>query len=204
MLAQLLTGFFSGQTLIVAIGAQNTFVLRQGIRREHMLLVALICALSDALLISLGVAGLGVLIENSPLLLNLARFAGAAFLLAYGAFAARRAWQGQSLVVEAHQHVSRLAAIFTCLCLTYLNPHVYLDTVLLLGALANQHGPEGRWVFGFGAILSSFVWFFALSFGAGSLAHLFRKPIAWRCFDCGIAIIMWFQASSLLLGCWQG
>lgn len=198
MLAQLLTGFFSGQTLIVAIGAQNTFVLRQGIRREHLLLIALICALSDALLITLGVAGLGALIERTPMLLDLTRYAGAAFLLTYGAMAAKRVWLGQSLVVESQTHVTRLAAVVTCLCLTYLNPHVYLDTVLLLGSLANQHGDSGRWVFGAGAILSSFVWFFALSFGARFLSRLFRRPQAWRCFDCLIALIMWSQAVALL------
>jgi len=200
MLAQLLTGFFSGQTLIVAIGAQNTFVLRQGIRREHLLLIALICSLSDALLITLGVAGLGALIERTPALLEVARYAGAAFLLAYGALAAKRVWLGQSLVVEGKSPVPRLTAVVTCLCLTYLNPHVYLDTVLLLGALANQHGDAGRWVFGAGAILSSFAWFFALSFGARHLSQLFRKPLAWRCLDGFIALIMWLQAISLVAG----
>lgn len=198
MLAQMLTGFLSGQTLIIAIGAQNTFVLRQGLRREHMLAVALICSLSDALLITLGVAGLGALIEHSPLLLGIARYCGAAFLLAYGTLAIRRAWQGQSLAVGGSSRVPRAAAITTCLCLTYLNPGVYLDTVLLLGALANQHGDTGRWLFGAGAILSSFLWFFGLSFGAGCLARLFASPLAWRTLDLFIALVMWSQALYLL------
>lgn len=197
--AHLLAGFLSSLVLIVAIGAQNSFVLRQGIRREHLLPIALICAVSDALLIGLGIAGLGVLIQQNALLLSVTQYAGAIFLLAYGALAARRAWQGEQLALEPNGRVSLPAALAACLGFTFLNPHVYLDTVVLLGALANQRGGMGRWFFGAGAALSSFIWFFALAYGARFLTPLFIKPIAWRVLDTGIALIMLGLATNLLL-----
>lgn len=200
MLTHFMTGFAACQGLIVAIGAQNSFVLRQGIQRQHVLTIVLICAVSDALLISAGIAGMGALIERCPLLLQFSRYGGAAFLLAYGGFAARRAWQTEQLALDPTRQLTLGAAVATCLGLTYLNPHVYLDTVLLLGTLANQHPASGKWLFGAGAIASSVIWFFALAYGARFLAPLFRKPQAWRVLDGGIALLMWTLTANLLRG----
>lgn len=198
MKAQFIAGLLTGLSLIVAIGAQNTFVLQQALRREHRLPVMLICALSDALLIVAGIAGLGALILSNPTLLAITRYGGAAFLLVYAALAARRAIAGGQLRVDENGATSRLVAVATCLGLTFLNPHVYLDTVILLGTLANQQGEDGRWQFGAGAALASLIWFTALAFGASLLAPLFRKTMAWRVLDSLIAVIMSGLAISLL------
>ncbi|WP_354172812.1 LysE/ArgO family amino acid transporter [Arthrobacter sp. UYEF36] len=191
MILSLLSGLASGLSLIVAIGAQNAFVLRQGVQRSHVLLVVAVCALSDLVLIMLGVAGVGVLIEQAPGVIEAVRWAGAAFLLVYGLMAARRAIRG----TQASQPVSGqagtwAAALGTCLALTWLNPHVYLDTVLLLGSLAGAHGPDGRWWFAGGAGLGSIAWFAALGAGARFLAPVFARPGSWRVLDGGIAAVM--------------
>lgn len=200
MHSQFISGLLSGLVLIVAIGAQNSFVLRQALRREHRLPVAVICILSDTLLIALGIAGLGALIQASSTLLAVTRYGGAAFLFAYAVFAAQRAWQGERLALEGNGSMSLAAAVATCLGFTFLNPHVYLDTVVLLGSLANQHDAAGRWVFGAGAASASLLWFSALAYGASWLAPLFRRPGAWRALDSVIAVVMLGLASSLLLG----
>lgn len=194
----LLTGFLTSLSLIVAIGAQNAFVLRQGLRREHVVPVVVVCALADAALISAGIAGLGALLTENPAALAVARWGGAAFLLAFGAAAARRALRPGALN-PAHAGPAGLAAtVVTCLGFTFLNPHVYLDTVVLIGALANQHG-EGRWVFGAGAVAASFAWFFALGLGARRLAPTFARPRAWQVLDGAIAVVMAGLAVALLL-----
>jgi L-lysine exporter family protein LysE/ArgO len=193
-------GFLTGLTLIVAIGAQNSFVLRQGIRREHRLPITLICALSDAVLIVAGIAGLGALIQASPGLLTATRLGGAGFLLTYGFLAARRAWRGGQQCRADDASTTRIAAVTACLGFTFLNPHVYLDTVVLLGALANQQGEAGRWVFGGGAASASVFWFVSLAYGAGRLAPVFRNPAAWRLLDSLIALIMIGLAIELLRG----
>ena len=200
MRSDLLAGFLSGAVLIIAIGAQNAFVLRQGIRREHELPVVLVCAGADALLIAAGIAGLGALVQALPSALLAARYGGAAFLLGYALVAARRALQTQRLTVDSDVSASLGSAMATCLAFTFLNPHVYLDTVILLGALASQRGEHGRWIFGAGAATASFVWFFGLGYGARLLGPLFGKPAAWRALDALIALIMFALASSLLLG----
>ncbi len=200
MTANFIAGFLSGAALIIAIGAQNSFVLRQGIRREHVLPVVLVCSFSDALLMVAGVAGLGALIESVPAVLDIARYGGAAFLFAYGIVAARRALHPHQLVVDAAVGSTLGAAMTTCLAFTLLNPHVYLDTVILLGSLANQREGSGRWVFFSGAAISSFVWFFALGYGARFLGPLFRKPVAWRVLDSMISVIMFGLGFSLLVG----
>ncbi len=199
MNTQFVAGLLSGLVLIIAIGAQNTFVLRQGIRREHRLPITLICAGSDAMLIFAGIAGLGALIQNNTALLAIARYGGAAFLFAYGVLAARRAWQGEQLEIVENGAMPLLTAIATCLGFTFLNPHVYLDTVVLLGTLANQKGEAGRWVFGAGSAAASLMWFVALAYGTGYLAPLFRKQRAWRILDTLIAMVMLGLAISLLL-----
>ncbi|TDP99400.1 MULTISPECIES: LysE/ArgO family amino acid transporter [unclassified Leifsonia] len=190
MLATFFTGLGSAASLIVAIGAQNAFVLRQGLRREHVLPIVLICVISDALLIAAGVAGIGVLVKNAPIALEIVRWAGFAFLLGYAVFAARRALKPESLTASGAVAGSLAAAVGTCLAITWLNPHVYLDTVLLLGSLSASHGDPGRWVFGAGAATASLLWFGLLGFGARFAAPVFAKPIAWRILDGGIAVLM--------------
>ena len=197
MSAALSTGFFTGLSLIVAIGAQNAFVLRQGLLRRHRLPIALICALSDALLIAAGIYGFGLAASGIPALLESARWGGAAFLAGYGALAARRAWKGECLGEDEAVSMPLLAAIALCLALTFLNPHVYLDTVILLGSLANQHGDPGRWQFGAGAALASIAWFFLLAYGARALRPLFARPLSWRILDGSIALVMWTIALGL-------
>jgi L-lysine exporter family protein LysE/ArgO len=195
-----LAGLGFGLSLIVAIGAQNAFVLRQGLRREHVLAVVLVCALSDAVLIMLGIAGAGEVIRSAPVLLTVVRYAGAAFLLAYGLLAARRALRPAALTADGPAVRSGLAATLgTVLALTWLNPHVYLDTVVLLGSIANTHGDD-RWWFGLGAVVGSVVWFTALGYGARLLQPVFAKPAAWRVLDAVIALVMLALAASLVLG----
>jgi L-lysine exporter family protein LysE/ArgO len=186
----LLAGFATSLSLIVAIGAQNAFVLRQGLRREHILPVVLTCALSDALLISGGIAGLGALIEGSPTALNIAKYGGAAFLFTYAVIAARRAVHPEAMSPADHAPAALRSVVLTCLGFTYLNPHVYLDTVVLLGSLANQRGTDGRWLYGVGAVAASFGWFFALGFLARKLGPIFARPRAWQFLDGGIALVM--------------
>ncbi|QIG39828.1 amino acid transporter [Microbacterium sp. 4R-513] len=239
MLSSVLAGFGLGLSLIVAIGAQNLFVLRQGIRREHVLLVAAICAVSDAVLIVLGVSGVGFVLQAVPWLIDAVRWAGAAFLIAYGLLAAKRAWRPSGDVLDvgaeasvdpsarpAHEppsarpaqdtpsqttegpasrrHVVQTAArtaalpvVLTCLALTWLNPHVYLDTVFLLGTVANTH--DARWLFALGAATASVVWFFGLAFGARYLSRWLSTPRAWRVLDAVIAVVMIVLGVSLVL-----
>jgi L-lysine exporter family protein LysE/ArgO len=200
MFTALLTGFFVGASLIIAIGAQNAFILRQGLMRQHVFVLCLICALSDAFLIVLGVGGFGAIISSKPLLLTITKWGGAAFLLAYAFLAFRRAFNTQVLNAGAPDPISLTSAIATCLALTFLNPHVYLDTVILLGGVSVQFGEENRFAFGAGAVVASFVWFFALGYGARLLDPIFAKPVSWRVLDIGIGLIMTSIAISLLVG----
>lgn len=201
LLAPFLTGFVIGGSLIVAIGAQNAFVLRQGIKREHVLAVALFCAVSDALLIALGVAGLGLLIERVPGLLAGITVFGILFLVAYGLKAARRAAFPSAMNVGAGEPITRSAALAACAAFTFLNPHVWLDTVILVGSLAAPYAGDARWAYGIGAASASFVWFFGLAYGARVLTPLFAKPVAWRILDAIIACIMFAIATKL--GLWM-
>ncbi|RZU66608.1 L-lysine exporter family protein LysE/ArgO [Microterricola gilva] len=253
-LAPLFAGIGLGFSLIIAIGAQNVFVLRQGIRREHVLAVVILCAVSDAVLIVVGISGIGALLEQLPWLLPVARWAGALFLVGYGLLAARRALKpgGAGLLADtaggrdeaeleavaasasaasasaasasaasagtasagaasasaggaersgaaastqrSGLHGRRAgtlgAALATAFALTWLNPHVYLDTVFLLGSVANGHGSTGRWLFGAGAIVASITWFAALGFGARYLGRWLATPRAWRILDGAIAVVM--------------
>jgi L-lysine exporter family protein LysE/ArgO len=196
----LLAGFATSLSLIVAIGAQNAFVLRQGLRREHVLVVVLTCALSDALLISGGIAGLGALLTRSSAALTVVKYGGAAFLLGYAVVAARRAIHPGAMSPADHTPAALRSVLLTCLGFTFLNPHVYLDTVVLLGALANQRGTDGRWLYGVGAMAASFGWFFALGFLARRLAPVFARPRAWQFLDGGIALVMATIGVWLLVG----
>lgn len=211
-----LAGLGLGFSLIVAIGAQNLFVLRQGIRREWALLTATICAVSDAVLIVVGVSGIGLVLQAVPWLFDVVAWAGALFLVGYGLLAARRAWRGEegALVASGEDGASAestasdggagdepgsggvtvvarpraLPVVLTVLALTWLNPHVYLDTVFLLGTVANAHAD--RWVFAAGAVTASLVWFYGLALGARLLSNVLATPRAWRVFDALIAAVM--------------
>ncbi|MER5296279.1 LysE/ArgO family amino acid transporter [Streptomyces pharetrae] len=184
-------GFGTGLSLIVAIGAQNAFVLRQGVRREAVLAVVGICALSDALLIALGVGGIGAVVVAWPGALTAIGWIGGAFLIGYGALAARRVLRpaAEGLRTEGEAASSRRRAVLTCLAMTWLNPHVYLDTVFLLGSVAADQGPL-RWTFGIGAALASLCWFTALGFGARLLSRRLARPSAWRVLDGVLAVTM--------------
>lgn len=198
-IASLLTGLTFGLSLIVAIGAQNAFVLRQGLLQRHVGVVVAICAVSDAVLIVAGVAGLGAIIQSAPTLIEIIRWAGAAFLFAYSFLAFRRAWQGTGGLTETSgAGMGLAAAVLTCLTLTWLNPHVYLDTVLLLGSVA-QHS-ESQWLFAAGAVVASILWFSGLGFGARYLRPVFAKPVAWRVLDVVIGVVMALIGLGLLLG----
>ena len=198
MSSPLVLGFIASFTLIAAIGAQNAFVLRQGIRREHVLPVVALCTVSDIVLISAGIAGVGALISAHPSALNIAKFGGALFLVGYGLLAARRAWRPSALNPSQKAPARLIEVLVTCAALTFLNPHVYLDTVVLLGALANEHRDE-RWLFGVGAVTASAVWFFGLGLGARRLAGLFASPLTWRILDGLIAVMMLGLGVSLAL-----
>jgi L-lysine exporter family protein LysE/ArgO len=184
-------GFLLGAGLIIAIGAQNAFVLRQGLKREHVFAVATVCSMSDALLIAVGVAGMGELVKASPVLLTLVTVAGIAFLATYGAIAFFRALRPGRLEAAASGGQSRGATVLTALALTFLNPHVYLDTVVLIGGLSARHEGSAAVAFATGAAAASVVWFYGLGFGARLLAPLLSQPAAWRFLDLGIAIVMW-------------
>ncbi|GAB4212922.1 MAG: LysE/ArgO family amino acid transporter [Rhodoferax sp.] len=195
------SGFLAGLGLIVAIGAQNAFVLRQGLLRQHVGAVVAFCALSDATLIASGIAGLGVLLVQHPLALQVARWGGVAFLAAYGLRAAARAWRGgQGLDAGLAPAPPLGAALLSCAGFTWLNPHVYLDTVLLLGTLAHQPPVHAPWLFGLGAMSASVAWFSALGWGARWLRPWFARPQAWRVLDAAVALILWGLAATLATG----
>lgn len=217
--------FFAGlglmYSLIIAVGAQNVFVLRQGLRREHVLPVVLLCAASDAALVLVGTAGLGFLIAELPWLIIAARWLGGLSLVVYGVLAARRAWraEGEALVADAPPASGSLSAadggtatatrtrlasvLIATLAFTFLNPNVYLDTVLLIGSIAATHG-EARWLFASGAILGSITWFFALGFGARHLGRWLRTPRAWKMLDTVIAALLVLMGILLVLPVFTG
>ncbi len=193
-------GFFLGAGLIIAIGAQNAFVLRQGLRRSHVFAICLACSLADTLLIVAGVAGLGTLIARSPRLITLVTVGGAIFLTVYGLLAARRVLQTESLTPADSPDTDLKGALAACFAFTFLNPHVYLDTVVLVGSLSAAHEGAARVAFAAGASLASFVWFFGLGYGARLLTPIFGRPAAWRVLDGFVALVMWSLAATLLLG----
>jgi len=193
-------GFALGAGLIVAIGAQNAYVLRQGLVGEYVFTVTTLCFLSDALLIFAGVAGLGGIVSSYPVLIRIVTLAGAGFLFVYGAMAFYRALHPGRLEAGTNGANNLRNAIVTVLALTWLNPHVYLDTVMMLGGLSARHDDAARAAFGIGAAAASFVWFYGLGYGARLLAPVFRRRAAWRVLDFVIAAIMWLIAVSLLGG----
>ncbi len=198
MLTSFLPGFVLGSSLILAIGAQNAFVLRQGLRGEHVFWVCLVCALSDVVLIAGGVAGTSVLAARAPWFGDVMLYGGAAFLIWYGARSLWAAWRGGAALEAMRSGPAGLArTLATCLALTWLNPHVYLDTVVLIGSVAAQY-PD-RAAFGAGAAASSVLFFFALGYGARVLAPVFARPVAWRVLDAVVGLVMWGLAIKLLV-----
>lgn len=183
------SGFFTAISLIAAIGAQNAYVIRQSLTRKHVLLVVVICALADAVLIIAGIAGLGALITSAPMLMEFIRWFGVAYLVWFGIKSVRSAFKIQSLDAGTAQSASRKQVVLSILGFTFLNPHVYLDTVILLGSIANQFQSD-RWWFGFGAMMSSVVWFFSIGYGAKAAARYMAKPVFWRVLDLVIAAVM--------------
>jgi len=191
-------GFSLGFSLILAIGAQNAFVLKQGLKGEHVFMVCLICALSDAILILIGVSGFHLLISNFPGLVTIARYGGVIFLLVYGFLSFRKAWQsGYALMPSEIASGSWVKAALTCLAFTWLNPHVYLDTVVLLGSVSSQFSDDIE-NFALGATSSSFVFFFSLGYGAGFLRPIFALARSWQVLEIIIGIIMWAIAAKLV------
>jgi L-lysine exporter family protein LysE/ArgO len=195
-----LAGLGFGLSLIVAIGAQNAFVLRQGLIRNRVFIIVTICAVADVALIFAGIAGLGALITSVGWLLPAIELVGGVFVATYGVFAAKRAISSESLAPTSQTAgLTTTAAITATLGLTLLNPHVYLDTVLLLGSVASTYG-DNRWWFGIGAGIGSVTWFFSLGFGARMFKPVFAKPLAWRILDIAIAVVMFVIAATLLVG----
>ncbi|WP_370225131.1 LysE/ArgO family amino acid transporter [Pararhodobacter marinus] len=195
----LVAGLFTGLSLIAAIGAQNAFVLRQGLRREHVGIVVAICAGSDALLIAAGVMGFSTMAERLPWLEPVMLWGGVAFLTVYGALRFRAALKGgEALAAAASEPVPLRRVVLTCLALTWLNPHVYLDTLALLGAISAQYAPLEA-LFGLGAVLGSVLFFSALGYGARLLAPVLARPGAWVVVEALIGCIMWLIAASLIL-----
>ena len=193
-------GLFAGAGLIIAIGAQNAFVLRQGLQRSHVGAVALVCILADICLILLGVTGMGLAVQQHPGLLQWLRYVGAMFLIAYAALALWRAWRGESGLQPVSDGAgSRRRVVLACLGFTLLNPHVYLETVGLLGILSTQYGDDGRGAFAAGASTASVLWFLSLGYGARVLLPVFRSPVAWRVFDVAVAAFMLALAVLLLV-----
>lgn len=198
----MLLGFGTGLALIVAIGAQNAYLLRLGIRADNrtLLIVVMICAISDAAMIMAGVVGIGAIIEAAPIVIDVMTMLGAGFLIAYGIFAAKSAFRPKALVAD--QGVGELAlgtTVLTVLALTWLNPHVYLDSVIFLGSIANHQGDE-RWWWAAGAVTASSTWFVAIGFGSRLLRPLFAKPGSWRVLDGLIAAVMLTLGVGMALG----
>lgn len=206
MVTAALSGFGLSLSIIIALGAQNAFVLRQGLRREHVGVVVAICTASDALLIAAGVAGLGYVLERAPWLTEATRWVGAAFLVAYAIFAAWRAIKprGEGLQPTAGGAANGARTtlgpvVLTTLAMTWLNPSVYLDTAFLIGSVAATHG-DARWYFGAGAAFGSAVWFVSLGYGARYLSRWLRTPRSWRILDGIIALLLLFTAVKLVIG----
>jgi L-lysine exporter family protein LysE/ArgO len=194
------TGLVTGLSLIVAIGAQNAYVLRQGLAREHVGVVVAICTISDIVLITGGVAGIGTLVERAPWVLDLVRWLGVAFLTWYGVASLLRARRADALHAAGRGSTGRRGVVVRALALTWLNPHVYLDTVLLLGSIANHEGPAGRWWFALGACVGSAVWFSGLGYGARRAGRLLASPRAWQVLDVLIGLTMLTIALMLARG----
>lgn len=194
-----LTGLLLGGSLIIAIGSQNAYVLKQGLLKSHVFIICLICAVSDAILITIGTTGVGKIIQNHPDWLKAITWFGAAYLFIFGAMSFRAAFSNQTLQAsKTGSSQNTKTVVTTVLALTFLNPHVYLDTVLLIGSIASPYTNEERYYFTLGAISASFLWFFGLGYGARFLTPLFAKPIAWKILNILIGLVIWWIAYQLI------
>jgi L-lysine exporter family protein LysE/ArgO len=198
-----ISGLLLGAGAIVAIGPQNAFVLRQGLMRRHVFVLAVTCALADIVLIAAGVVGVGALIREHAGWLAALTLVGIAFLVAYGALSLRRAFHSQVLLPAAANERSAGGAVATALAFTVFNPHVYLDTIVLVGGLSARYPAPANIAFGGGAALASVIWFFALGYCARLLVPLFAKPTAWRVLDVLVTAVMWGIALSLAKELWR-
>lgn len=192
----LVSGFFAGLSLIIAIGAQNAFVIKQGLRQSHVALVVAICSLSDATLILLGVGGLGGIVQSHPKTLEYIRWFGVLYLTWFGLKSVKGIFDNQSLELDGPNEKSAMRVLVAVLTFTFLNPHVYLDTVILLGSIANQFS-DHRWFFAIGASCASFLWFSVIGFGARAASKYMSRPIFWKILDFVIALVMFSIAISL-------
>lgn len=197
-MSHLLTGFLTGLGLIVAIGSQNAFVLRQGLLRQHVTLIVVVCALGDILLELCGVLGMGAVVRAHPTALQVIEWLGAAYLVWFGVTSLRSARRAGTLSPADAPPASRGTAVATVLGLTFLNPHVYLDTVVMIGSIAASHGPSGRWWFYAGSVAASVLWFAALGHGARLLTPLVRKPRTWQVIDTVVGLMMFTFAVMLV------
>lgn len=184
-----LPGLLTGLSLIIAIGAQNAFVIRQGLTRKYVLMVVLVCVISDITLMAAGVAGLGALILQVSWLLEVFRWFGVSYLLWFAYGSIKSAFKNDSLKTGDSHSGSRKQVLLSVLAMTWLNPHVYLDTVILVGSIANTF-KENAWYFGFGAMLGSVVWFFAIGYSAKAMSGIMSKPLFWKVLDLVIAAVM--------------
>jgi L-lysine exporter family protein LysE/ArgO len=200
VLDALVAGLLTGLSLIVAIGAQNAFVLRQGVLRQHVGAVVLVCSVSDLVLITAGVAGIGAIVQHAPTALTVVRWLGVAFLTAYGVRSLWRARHAEALTASPEVEPRLRGALVQAVALTWLNPHVYLDTLLLLGSIAAHHGPTGKWWFAVGASLGSILWFTGLGYGARLAAPFLSRPRAWQVLDVLIGLTMLTIAYQLARG----
>jgi len=192
----LIPGFLTGLSLIVAIGAQNAYVIRQGLLRSHVPLVVAVCSISDALLIYLGTGGLGRIVQSNPDLLALIRWFGVCYLTWFGIKSLRSAFKENQLLAKGQAESSWKTILASVLALTYLNPHVYLDTVIFVGSIANQF-ESNKWYFALGASAASVLWFSSIGFGAHAASRFMSKPIFWRILDSTIALVMFSIAATL-------
>jgi L-lysine exporter family protein LysE/ArgO len=200
VLPAILAGFALGGGLIVAIGAQNAFVIRQGVLNSHIFWICLFCAVSDAILIWAGVYGMGVIVQTLPWFIPVLTYGGAAFLIWYGIKALRRVLKPETLNEEGKTTTSLFMALASCAAFTWLNPHVYLDTLVLVGTIANSRPQGDQAPFALGASLASLIWFFGIGYGAKTLRKPLSKPLVWRGIDLLIAAIMFYLAYKLLIG----
>jgi L-lysine exporter family protein LysE/ArgO len=193
-----LAGLLTGLSLIVAIGAQNAYVLRMGLTRHYVTLIVAICAVSDIVLIVLGIAGVGTVIRSAPVALQILRWVGVVYLTVFALQSFWRAFHAGALLPSDAVKPTPKAVVATTLAFTFLNPHVYLDTVLLLGTIGNQYG-HGRWFFALGASASSLLWFASLGYGARYASRLMSRPVTWRVLDCAIGVVMLLIALKLIV-----
>ncbi len=199
VLTHLVSGLLAGWSLIIAVGPQNALVLRQGIRREHLGVVLLICILADIVLIGSGTVGIGAIVLLAPWALEVLRWVGVAYLLWFAWTSLKSAREASGLKADTEQRSLR-SIILTTLALTFLNPGVYLDTVVMLGNLANQQGPGNVWPFTIGAMLGSVSWFLAIGYGARGLSGYLARPRVWQVLDVAIAVVLVILAARLALG----